>query len=243
MAMVLIAGGATGIGRAALDMFLAAGDHVPLADIDATPGQAACHATAPERAVFCHADLSGADAARATVAAILAAFGGLDTLVVNAAVLHQTPSAGWTEADRARSLAVIPSAPFFLVQAAAPALRRSGNASVILTSSTGALRGHARMHAFHATETALPGLTRSLADELSPNGIRVNENCPGLSTPRSTPRSGPRKTTLPRPPQRLPARQQGTPADVAGVIVFLASPAAAYVAGAQIVVDGGYSAV
>jgi dihydroanticapsin dehydrogenase len=247
MGTVLIAGGATGIGQAALTMFRAAGDDVLLADIDAVRGQALCNASGKGRARFHHADLSGMAAARQAVDACLDAFGGIDTMLVNAAVLHQAALAKWTEEAWARSLAVNLSAPFFLVQAAASALRRSANASVILTSSTGALRGHARMHAYHATKTGLLGLARSLADELSPDGIRVNALLPGfIDTPFNAPfwsaqdNPGAAEQAL---CAAIPARRQGQPGDVAGVIAFLASPAAAYVTGTQIVVDGGYSAV
>jgi 3-oxoacyl-[acyl-carrier protein] reductase len=228
-------------------MFRAQGDDVLLADIDAARGPESCAGEAPGRAAFHHADLSSAQAAREAVSACLGIYGGVDTLLVNAAVLHQAPLADWTEEAWTRSLAVNLSAPFFLVQAAAPALRRSANPSVILTSSTGALRGHARMHAYHATKAGLLGLARSLADELSPEGIRVNALLPGfIDTPFNAPfwaAQADARVAEAALTARIPARRQGRPEDVAGVIAFLASPASAYVTGTQIVVDGGYSAV
>ena len=156
-------------------------------------------------------------------------------------------AADWTADAWDRSLAVNLRAPFLLTQAAAPHLRASGNPSVIFTSSTGALRGHAGMPAYHATKAGLLGLARSLADELSPDGIRVNCILPGwIETPFNAPfwsfqpDPGAAEQSLVR---SIPMRRQGEPADVAGVVLFLASAAARYVTGGSIVVDGGYSAV
>jgi NAD(P)-dependent dehydrogenase (short-subunit alcohol dehydrogenase family) len=244
MGTVLIAGGATGIGAASLAALRAAGHDVMLADRDAARGGALA---AAHGAIFHLCDLSDPKAPAAMVAACTNRFDGLDTLFCNAGVLHSAPLEDWMAADWARSLAVNLTAPFLAVQAAAQALRASGNASVILTASTGALRGHAQMHAYHATKSGLLGLARSLADELGPDGVRVNALLPGFV---DTPFNAPFWASQADPDaaeraleQSIPLRRQGTPEDVAGVVAFLASPASAYVTGTQIVVDGGYSAV
>ncbi|TDL81179.1 SDR family oxidoreductase [Palleronia sediminis] len=244
MPTVLIAGGATGIGRASLEAFREAGHDVCLADIAAEEGAALCQTAG---AYFVEADLSQPGAPAEIVKTCVTKFGGIDTLFANAAVLASAPLADWTHEMWEQSLAVNLSAPFFLVQAAAPALRRSNNPSVILTASTGALRGHARMPAYHATKSGLIGLARSLADELAPDGIRVNTLLPGfIDTPFNAPFWAAQKDASEAEralAASIPMRRQGTPADVAGIVTFLASHAARYVTGTQIVVDGGYSAV
>jgi 3-oxoacyl-[acyl-carrier protein] reductase len=103
------------------------------------------------------------------------------------------------------------------------------------------------MHAYHATKTGLLGLARSLADELSPRGVRVNALLPGfIDTPFNAPFWAAQEDPVAAEAAlaaSIPARRQGSPEDVAGTILFLASPAAAYVTGTSLVVDGGYSAV
>lgn len=247
MSTILIAGGATGIGRASMDGFRRLGDRVLLADINDAASAAACAEPLEGRAERFVCDLSEDGAAAAAVAKAIEAFGSLDTLFVNAAILASAPLQDWTPGLWAKSVAVNLTAPFFLAQAAAPHLARSDNASIIFTASTGALRGHAGMPAYHATKAGLLGLCRSLADELAPRGIRVNCVLPGwIETPFNDPywtfqadRDAARQALL----ASIPMGRQGNAEDVAGVVQFLASPASRYVTGTSIVVDGGYSAV
>ncbi len=130
------------------------------------------------------------------------------------------PLADWTMDMWARSMALNLQMPFLITKAAAPHLARSSNPSVIFTSSTGALRGHAGMPAYHATKTGLLGLARSLADELGPLNIRVNCILPGwIKTPFNDPYWDYRPDPVAAEAAleaSIPMRRQGTPEEVAG---------------------------
>lgn len=247
MGVVLIAGGASGIGLAAMRAFRERGDSVFLADSNAELARRAAAESLPGRAIAFAADVGRVDSIRACVAACADAYGAIDTVFVNAGVLKSMPLDAWTVEDWDTSLAVNLRAPLFFAQAAAPHLKRSSNASLLFTSSTGALRGHAGMPAYHASKAGLIGLVRSLADELSPAGIRVNCICPGwIDTPFNQPFwtfQADAPAALEELTQRIPMRRQGTPDDVTGLILFLAAPASRYITGTSMVIDGGYTAV
>jgi dihydroanticapsin dehydrogenase len=244
---VLIAGGASGIGLATMRAFRARGDHVLLADIDLAAAERAANEPGPGLARAFRCDLAHEEGPAAAVAAAVEFLDGLDVLFANAAVLVSAPLGTWTASQWDHSLALNLRAPFLLAQSAAPYLRRSTNASVIFTSSTGAFRGHAGMPAYHATKAGLLGLARSLADELSPDGVRVNCICPGwIDTPFNDAFwSFQRDQEAARSEleAQIPMRRQGFPDEVAAAVLFLASPESRYVTGTAIVVDGGYTAV
>jgi NAD(P)-dependent dehydrogenase (short-subunit alcohol dehydrogenase family) len=246
MGNVIVAGGATGIGRAAVRGFRARGDNVLL--VDHRP-QAADLTTeeAPGKIRFIQRDLAEPNAPTETVAAAVAEFGSLDTVLITAALMLSAPLDKWTAEMWDRSVALNLRMPFFVAQAAAPHLARSDNASLILISSTGAIRGHAGMSAYQATKAALPGLCRSLTAELGPLGIRINTIMPGwIDTPFNDPfwqyqkQPDERRKEIER---QIPLRRQGEPDEVASMVLFLASPAGRYIAGTSIVIDGGYTAV
>jgi len=246
MGNVIVAGGATGIGRAAVRGFRARGDNVLL--VDHRP-QAADLVTeeAPGQIRFIQRDLADPDAPAALVQEAVDTFGSLDTVLVTAALMLSAPLKEWTHEMWDRSVALNLRMPFFFAQAAAPHLAKSDNASLILISSTGAIRGHAGMSAYQATKAALPGLCRSLTAELGPLGIRVNTILPGwIDTPFNDPfwqyqrNPDERRVEIER---QIPLRRQGQPDEVSSMVLFLASPAGRYIAGTSIVIDGGYTAV
>jgi dihydroanticapsin dehydrogenase len=246
MGNVIIAGGATGIGRAAVRGFRARGDNVLL--VDHRP-QAAdlVEEQAPGAIRFIQQDLSEPGAPAQIVSAAVAEYGSLDTVLITAALMLSAPLSEWTLEMWDKSVALNLRTPFFFAQAAAPHLAKSDNASLIFISSTGAIRGHAGMSAYQATKAALPGLCRSLTAELGPLGIRVNTLMPGwIDTPFNDPfwefQKSPeaRRVEIER---QIPLRRQGQPDEVSSMVLFLASPAGRYIAGTSIVIDGGYTAV
>lgn len=246
MGNVIVAGGATGIGRAAVRGFRARGDNVLL--VDHRPQAADLVAEqAPGAIRFIQRDLAEPDAPPDMVKEAVATYGSLDTVLITAALMLSAPLKEWTLEMWDRSVTLNLRMPFFFAQAAAPHLAKSDNASIILISSTGAIRGHAGMSAYQATKAALPGLCRSLTAELGPLGIRINTLMPGwIDTPFNDPfweyQRNPeaRRVEIER---QIPLGRQGQPDEVSSMALFLASPAGRYIAGTSIVIDGGYTAV
>jgi NAD(P)-dependent dehydrogenase (short-subunit alcohol dehydrogenase family) len=246
MANVIVAGGATGIGRASVRGFRARGDNVLL--VDHRPEAADLAAEQASGAIrFLQRDLAAPDAPREIVSEAVETFGSLDTVLVTAALMLSASLGEWTFDMWDRTVALNLRMPFFFAQAAAPALAKSDNASITFISSTGALRGHAGMSAYQATKAGLPALCRSLTAELGPLGIRINTLMPGwIDTPFNDPFWSFQADPVERRrliEDQIPLRRQGNPEEVSSMVLFLASPAGRYIAGTSIVIDGGYTAV
>jgi dihydroanticapsin dehydrogenase len=246
MATVIVAGGATGIGRASVQGFRARGDDVVLID-HRIEAQSAAEEEAPGRALFLHRDLADPGVPAEAVASALRTFGSLDSVLVTAALMQSASLADWTSTMWDATVALNLKMPFLFAQAAAPHLAKSDNASITFISSTGAIRGHAGMSAYQATKAALPGLCRSLTAELGPLGIRVNCILPGwIETPFNDPfwsyqvDAQAKRAAI---EAQIPLRHQGEPRDVSSMVLFLASRDGRYIAGSSIVIDGGYTAV
>ncbi len=139
-------------------------------------------------------------------------FGGIDIVFGNAGILQTASLSGLTRAAFERHLAVNLTGNLMLTKVAAPTLRRRGGGAIIFTASVGGLRGSAGSAAYNASKGGLVNLTRSLADELGPHGIRVNCLCPGwVDTPFNDPfwaHADPLRWTLLSHAYRLAAKRR-----------------------------------
>jgi NAD(P)-dependent dehydrogenase (short-subunit alcohol dehydrogenase family) len=249
--VVLVAGGAGGMGRAIGRRFAPHVAAVVLADVDAPRLAAAAAGLEGLGAEVrtCTADLRRPAACRAAVEAAAAA-GRLDVLVAAAGVWVEGPAEAATEEEWDRTLEVNLKGPYFLAAAAIPFLERTGGVVVNVASDAG-LVGNAGAAIYCASKGGLVLLTRALALELAPRGVRVNAVCPGdTETPMlafQAERYGGgdpaayRANLLRKYPQRERARF-ARPEEIAEAVFYLASPAAAPVTGATLSLDFGISA-
>lgn len=195
------------------------------------------------RAHVVAADLAEPDAPAAVVADALAALGRLDAVVNNAAAFALEPFGGFSREQVDALLATNLRAPFLLVQEALPALRASPAAAVVNVSSAAASMYRPRQALYGLTKAGIEHLTRQLAAELAPDRIRVNCVAPGpIATPfheRAIPDPAEREQRLAGIARAVPLGRLGEPEEAAWWIAALVDPAAAWVTGAVVPVDGG----
>lgn len=241
---VVVTGGASGIGEATATRFLREGASVLVMDSDAhnIARARAGLETAARRGgadVFTfHGDVTLEADVDAMIAQLDDQLGGIDVLVSNAGIAYEEPFLDIPTEHWSRTLDVNLTGMFLVCQRVARLMveRRSG--VILMTSSTNGLVGEDRYAHYNASKGGVTLLTKSLAIELGPHGIRVNAVCPGyIVTPLAE--SIDDQEFMARYAETLPLRRLGRPTDVAGVFAFLASRDAEFITGETIVIDGG----
>ena len=239
---VLVTGAQRGIGRAIAVRFAEAGADVALNYLDDKAGAeaAAAEITAlGRRATTLHADIAKPPDARRLVADAERALGPIDVLVNNAGIFPRTPFLELTEDTWDAVLDTNLKSTFVCSQEAARRMVAAGRPGVIVNLSSGApYRGGTRSTAYMASKLGIVGLTRGMARELAPHGIRVNVVAPGV-TNTAMPRLGNTEEALAALGRANPSGRLAEPVDIADVIVFLATDAARWVVGQLIHVNGG----
>lgn len=238
----VVTGASSGIGRAAAIRLAASGHDVVLCGRDEQRLEAV---GAEVRAHGCQARTVAADLADAASPKLVAAAaaelaGSLDVLVNSAAVISTERFEHVSVDELDRHWAVNLRAPFLLIQACLPLLRRSGNASVVNISSASARLVRREQSLYGTTKAALEHLTRIIAAELAPDRIRVNVIAPGpVDTPIHATWADDVEQARAWLVDQVPLGRLGTVDDVAGWIAWLAAPDTAWTTGAVIRVDGG----
>ncbi len=234
----LVTGGSRGIGAATAIALDRAGARVAVTartrrDLDGVASQLT------NDPVVLAADLGEPAAPAALARDALAALGAVDVLVNNAATAARLPITDTDAALVDQILAVNVRAPLLLIAALVPSMLERGRGSIVNLSSLSGLVGTPRRAAYAASKGAIDAMTRSLAIELGPSGIRVNAVAPGVVDTALWERNRSVPGVVETVERQTPLRRWAQPGDVADVVVFLASDAARFVTGETIAADGG----
>jgi 3-oxoacyl-[acyl-carrier protein] reductase len=242
----VVTGAASGIGRATAAALAEAGARLVLADVDG-PGLA--EIASELSAVAVQTDVARRTDVERLVDRALAEHGRLDVMANVAGILHRSPVLETAEADLDRVLAVNLKGVFFGCQAAGSAMAEAGGGSIVNIASSAAFQAHEGLASYSVSKAGVVALTRVLARELGPRGVRVNAIAPGMiETPMALDSArNPdgsldperREAVIEATRRRNPLRCVGEPLDVALAVVYLASDAARYVTGQVLHPNGG----
>jgi len=246
--VALITGAASGIGRAAAVLFAQEGAKVALLDVDGPQGDQVAGEiqSSGADAVFLRCDVSSSKEVEGAVSAALERFGEIGVLYNNAGIgystgitvgaVEDTPEQNWD-----RVLDVNLKSVYLVSKCVVPLMKKTGG-SIIHTSSIMGLRGLTGADAYTASKGAIVALTRAMARDLGPFGVRVNVICPGpVDTPLIAPMTSDPEWVR-RERKSIPLRRIGKPEEIARAALFLASDESSVMTGSVIVVDGGATA-
>ena len=238
----LVTGANTGIGQAIAVALAEAGADVALAGRSEPSETLRLIAGAGRKAVNIAADLSSIEPVARVIAETVDALGGIDILVNNAGIIRRNDLADFTEADWDAVIDTNLKSLFFLSQAAARHMTAQGSGKIINIASLLSFQGGIRVPSYAAAKSGVAGVTKAMANELAAKGVQVNAIAPGYIQTNNTAALQADEVRNRQILERIPTGRWGSPEDIAGAALFLASPASDYVTGHVLAVDGGWLA-
>lgn len=234
--VVLVTGGAQGLGRGMVERFAREGASVHFADVNDQAAQDVIHSDARRNISYHHVDVSDAAAARDWVDRVARDAGRIDVLVNNAGVIRDNRIENISVEDWRAVMAVSLDAAFYCTQAAFAHMRQRSYGRVLSFSSM-SWRGNFGQLNYVAAKAGVVGFTRGFALEGARHGVTANAIAPGLiETPMLASMNDRARGKL---VAKIPLGTTGTPSDIAAAATFLCSPEAAYITGVVLDVDGG----
>ena len=237
----IVTGGAAGIGEASVRLFAAEGANVLIADLDQSRGGQLAEELGPA-AAFARLDVATEEGWAGVARTAVERFGSVESLINNAGGAPSGSIEEQPRSDYERAIAVNQTGVWLGIRTLAPHLRAAGGGSIVNVSSALGMVGAPGLAAYSAAKFAVRGITRSAALELAGDGIRVNSVHPGLIATAETEGSGAAEAiakTGEFARITVPLGRIGTAAEVAQLILFLASKESGYCTGAEYLVDGG----
>jgi NAD(P)-dependent dehydrogenase (short-subunit alcohol dehydrogenase family) len=238
---VFVTGGARGIGAALARSFADHGAQLVLADLDLEQAQRTAAEIGIERSLGLHCDVGDEASVKSAFTAAAQRFGGVDVLVNNAgrhtleynAPVTQVSSARWQALLATNVMGIV-----HCVKAAVPQMRERGSGVIL---NLGSVSGFDVRTAYGVSKLAVRGLTRALAEELAPLGIRVNSLAPGLIDTDTVMRDLPTDRFQTFVEQAQLIHRRGTTQDLIGAVHLLCSPRGGFITGETLIVDGGFT--
>ncbi len=246
--VVLVTGGASGLGEAIVNRFASDGDLVVVADVDEPRGRQVVDnlVAARLRADLATVDVTSEGEVAAMFDSLLERHGRLDALVCSAAIETRSSVVDCTDEDWQRVLDVNVKGPFLCCKHGIPAIARSGGGSVVLLGSVLGAIGSPGYAAYCASKGALVNLAKQAAIEHAPEGVRVNVVSPSATDAglfaRVAARSDDPEGMMQMVARNTPMQRLGTAAEVAATVAFLCSDGAAFISGTVVPLDGGMAA-